>query len=67
MASSIGSVCPDFELKPRKAGFDSMNGSPIPGGPFFASQGLHAGMHDRARYMAKLKPEFDKRHTKILG
>ncbi len=33
-----------------------------------APEGLHAGVHDRARpRVGKLKPEFDKRNVKVLG
>ena len=33
----------------------------------FASEGLHARLHDRTRQAARLKPEFDKRNVKIIG
>src|SRR6187551_13772 len=32
-----------------------------------APEGLHAGLHHRARYMAKIKPEFDRRNVKLIA
>ena len=34
---------------------------------FSPPQGLHPGLHDRARPRRQLKPEFDKRNIKVIG
>src|SRR5262249_25639619 len=36
-------------------------------GAVLAPEGFHAGVYHRARYMAKIKPEFDTRGVKIIG
>ena len=37
------------------------------GGALQPPEGLHAGLHDRARLRRQLKPEFDKRNVKVIG
>jgi len=44
-----------------------MNGWAIPGACCSHPQGFHPGVHTELGTMARLKPEFDKRNTKIIG
>ena len=68
MALHLGSVVPDFTQ-------DSTEG-PIQlprvdwrrlGGPVFAPEGFHAGLHHRARHGRQVKSEFDKRDVKVIA
>ena len=67
MTLTIGDTAPDFTAEPAKERSASTSGSATPGRDLFAPQGLHADLHDRARLLAKIKPEFDKRGVKILA
>ena len=67
MALQINDTAPDFEGTLPPVGSDSMTGRATAVRDLFASEGLHAGVHDRARLYGRLKPEFDKRNCKIMG
>ena len=68
MPLRIGDEAPDFTAQTTE-GPDPLSrlDRRQVGDPVLASQGFHSRVHDRARLLAKIKPEFDKRNTKILG
>ena len=68
MTLLIGEEAPDFEAE-TTAGSDLVPrlDRRLVGGAVLAPQGLHTGVHDRARYMAKLAPEFERRGVKVIG
>jgi len=37
------------------------------GGALVTSQGLHAGLHHRARIYGEIQPEFGRRNVKVIG
>ena len=67
MTLQIGAEAPDFEADTTQGRSASTSGWAIPGASVLAPQGLHAGVHDRARLHGPIKPEFDRRNVKIVG
>jgi thioredoxin-dependent peroxiredoxin len=68
MALQLGDIAPDFEANTTEGRlhFHRLVGWVV-GRAVLPSQRLHAGVPTELGYMARLKPEFDKRNTKVIG
>ena len=65
--AGINDTAPDFEAETTQGRSVFTNGRQFLGRLVLASQGLHPGLHHRARLHGEIKPEFDKRNVKIIG
>ena len=65
MTLRLGDTAPDFKAETTAAPSSSTTGRPDLGRAVLAPGRLHAGVHHRARPVAALKEEFDKRKTKV--
>ena len=68
MSLRLGDTAPDFAAESTEGTIQlpRLDRRQL-GRALLAPQGLHARVHDRARYVARLKPEFDKRGVKVIG
>ena len=68
MTLAIGDTAPDFEAQTTEGPVRFHEWIGTPGRCCSRTpEGLHSGVHDRLGYMAKIKPEFDRRGVKIIG
>ena len=68
MSLQIGDTAPDFEAKPPKARSGSMTGSGTTGAVLFSHpKNFTPVCTTELGYMAKIKPEFDRRGVKVIG
>ena len=68
MSLTIGDTAPDFEAETPRARSTSTSGSATPGRVLFSHpKDFTPICTTELGYMAKLKPEFDKRNVKVIG